>query len=122
MAVSMQKMQHTMSIILTIGTLLSLAIVALGGGLYLLKNGHQSMAWELLQTNNYATTLPQIWEAAITFSPLGIVEAGLLLLVATQVIRVGLLVWFYLAIRDVRFAMISIFVLALMLYSLVWRG
>ncbi len=122
MTLSMQRMQHIMSVILTVGTLLSLGIVTLGGALYLFHFGHQNMAWELVQSNDYATTIPQIWQAASTFSPLGIVELGLVLLVATQVIRVALLVGFYAVIRDTRFTLICVFVLALMLYSLIWHG
>lgn len=119
---STKKMEELISMVLIIGTLLSAAFVIIGGTLYLLQNGSENVHTELLQNNAYPTSIKQIWIIALSFSPLGMIELGLLLLVATQILRVGLLAWFYAYIRDYRFTCMSLFILLMLLYSFVLRN
>lgn len=117
-----KTMQKLLGAILLSGTLISLAIVTIGGVLYLMQNGTDLMSFsELRIPPNQAMTTQQIWTLAFSFSPLGIVALGLLLLVTTQLLRVGLLLIYYTAIRDYWFILISGFILAVLAYSFIWR-
>ncbi len=90
--------------------------------MYLLQFGSNNMHTELVETTSYATNMTLIWHTALSFSPLGLIELGLLTLVVTQIMRVGLLVWFYSATQDYLFALISLFILLALIYSLIWRN
>ena len=114
---SPKQTQQMISWILTIGTLISAAFVLLGGVLFLMQVGSHHMQEEVLQSRVIFTSLPQIWSAAWHLSPLGIVELGVILLIATQVLRVLLLVAFYASIHDVMFTCISIFIFLALMYS-----
>lgn len=113
--------EEIMSWILTTGMLISLFLVILGGIMYLIQYGNEPLNIKLLQANHDYTTLKQIWQGVYSFSPFGIIQLGVIVLVATQVARVGLLIWFYTLIRDYGFALISVFILLIILYSFFGR-
>jgi uncharacterized membrane protein len=119
---STKEMQNTISLILLSGTLLSAALVIIGGIMYLSEHGSQIMPFELLQTDMVPTSMKQVWQFALSFSSLAIIELGLLLLVATQMVRVALLCWFYAMQKDLAFLFISLFVLVILIYSCFWRS
>lgn len=119
---SIKKMEVLMSLILTAGMIVSISLVLIGGTLYLLQHGSQHMHYDMMQVDYYKTNLTLIWNAAISFSPVGIIELGLITLVATQGIRVALLVGFYAAIQDYKFLLISLFIISVLIYSLFFRN
>lgn len=116
--ISNQQLEKKMGTILLVGTLLALALVIIGGGWYLIENGAAPLQTELLSVSHDQTSLTQILEKALSLSPISLIELGLLTLVATQVIRVGLLVWFYFRLHDYWFVLISLFVFLVLVYSL----
>lgn len=111
------RVQTLISKILTTGTLLAASVVLIGGILFLYQQGQEPISILLAQPNLHLTSLPLIWQAAITFSPLGIIAIGVLILIVTQLLRVALLVWYYQSIHDRYFTIISLFVLCVLLYS-----
>lgn len=117
-----KEMEKVMGLLLLIGTLTSLAIVIVGGGWYLAQFGSDDMQFELLQTDNNTHTIHDIWRMAFTFTPLGIIQLGLLLLVATQTFRVGLLCFYYARVKDYTFTLISTFILLVLVYCTFWRN
>ena len=119
---STQKMQDVISMLLIIGMLISVMIVAIGGTLYLLQHGNENLQTELLTAESGYHSIQQIWQIAFSFTPIGIIELGLLTLVATQILRVALLTWFYAVIRDYWFTGFSFFILVVLIYSSVLRG
>jgi len=119
---SIKKMQTMMGFILLVGTLLSTILVTLGGILYLLQSGSDSIQNEWLPIDATYMSIQQIWQFALSFSPLGMIELGLLLLVATQTVRVALLCWFYAMIQDYKFLIISSLILIMLIYSSFWRS
>jgi uncharacterized membrane protein len=116
-----KKMEAVMSVLLNVGTFFSALLVLCGGTLFLWHNKHILLRTELLE-NNYQISVKHIWQNTSILSPLGIIEIGLLALVATQILRVALLVWFYFTTRDYRFTLICAFVLIILLYSFVFRN
>lgn len=113
-----RKIETIMSVILSIGLMISVGFVILGGAIYLFKHAHENIHFDAV--NPVYSTNPQlILENALYFSPFGIIQLGLLILVLTQIARVGLLVWFYGVIRDYWFFFISLFVLIVLIGSII---
>lgn len=104
-----QQMQYWMSRLLLTGTLLALTVVTLGGIWYLTLHGSSPLQTELF--NVHASDLK------IT-APLGFIELGLYLLIATQVLRLIWLLWFYIKDHDYWFSIFTAFILCLIIYSL----
>lgn len=114
--------QRTISLLMLLGILISATLVLIGGALYLQQYGYENLRVELLQTDIYqASVIEMLKEVFLSLSPLGIVELGLLSLVATQILRVGLLAIYYIYIKDYWFTLISTFILLMLIYSFLWR-
>jgi uncharacterized membrane protein len=64
-------------------------------------------------------TFSGIIDEALHFRGRGIIQLGLVLLIATPVARVAFSIWGFLAERDRMYAAFTAFVLAVLLYSLV---
>lgn len=118
---NLMRMEKAMSLILTTGMIISLIFVTIGGGLYLYQSGYENAAQVFHSGVNFQTTVEQIFISAFSFSPFGIIELGVLMLVATQSVRVGLLVWYYAMKKDRAFTGISLFILAVLIYSFFFR-
>jgi uncharacterized membrane protein len=103
--------------LLLIGTLISTMIVLIGGIWYLWQYGDDNMQFELLRSIPEATTVSEVWRVAFSFTPLGIVQLGLLALVGTQLLRVALLFAYYIKIRDLWFSIFCGFVMLVLIYS-----
>lgn len=115
--ISSDRMQLIISKILLFGTLLSTFIVMIGGIMYLTQHGFDPMQSELLKSDANHLTAKQIWLHAFSFTSLGIVALGLLALVTTQILRVGMLMFFYLINRDYAFTLFAGFILIVLIYS-----
>lgn len=120
--ISIKRIEEIIGIILIIGTLCTAALVILGGSIFLIQHGQENMQTELLNADHYAIPITTLLiQDTVAFSPMAIIELGLLLLVAIQVLRVLLLFLYYLVIRDVYFSLISLFILLMLVYSIFWR-
>lgn len=119
---SSTKIEKMITLILIVGTLISICLVMTGGIIYLLENGNTTLASTLLKSNNYHLNINSIWQNIQSFSSIGLIELGLLSLVTTQILRVGLLCWFYIITKDYWFIGFSMFILAILIYSSFWRN
>ena len=118
---SVNKMEEIMSLLLLCGTACAAGFVCIGGLFFLMQHGMDNIQVEILQTTPLQISHQELWQFALSFTPLGLIELGLLLLVLTQIIRVALLCGFYAAIRDYWFTVICTFILFVLVYSLFWR-
>ena len=105
------------------GVLLAALVVSLGGVWFLVASH------DVLQ--NYRTfhgepadlrAVPQIMHQAIAFQPLGLIQFGLLLLIATPVARVAFSVLGFALERDWMYVVVTLLVLALLVYTLTSRS
>lgn len=112
------KLNHWMGRILHVGILLSIVLVMAGGISFLLQHGGESLQNNIFLSTNYDIDILQIWRSKLLFSPIGLIELGLLTLVMAQILRVALLSYYYIAIRDYWFMIFSLFILSIILYSL----
>ena len=117
---STKNIQEIMGFLLLIGVISSALLVAIGGTLYLVHAGSQPMPINLQETIFVDHNISP-WHFAFSFSALGMIQLGLLSLVATQLLRVALLAGFYLYTRDYWFSIFSLFILFVLIFSIIWR-
>jgi uncharacterized membrane protein len=117
--VSTKKIENFIVLILIIGTLISVGLVVFGGASYLIQHGFQPLQAHLIKPINKSAA--SILQDIFTFSSFSMINLGVLVLVLVQILRVGLLVWFYYSIRDKWFTLISAYILIILLYGLFWR-
>lgn len=99
--------------VLRTGLWLSVLIVLLGGILYLIQCGNQSIHYELFQPQLRAEFLKSC-------SGVIIIQLGLFVLVLTQVLRIGLTGWLFFKLKDYFFTWVSIGILLVLIFSLFW--
>ena len=113
-----ERMETFMSWLLLIGIGLAVLLTLAGGLVYLIQFGFDPLPLKTLQNEGIPIRLSEIWQQAAAFAPMGLIELGLLVLVATQSARVGLLAIYFRLVEDYRFTMISAFLFIILLYSL----
>lgn len=115
----LERLQYCIAWVLNIGVILSIGLVGIGSTLLLYQHGQQPLASLILPANQITIDPIGIWRAP--FTSMSFIELGLLALVSTQVVRVMLLAAFYAYIRDIWFAIISLFILATLFVSFICR-
>jgi len=126
---SKQTSNSLLSLMLRGGVVLSATVIATGLGLFLVTgqsgyafdqaSGHSYITFQETSSNQvYFPTNPvAIWQGVIELKPFAIIMLGLLLLIATPVLNVGLAAFGFLRQRDRAFSLISLFVLAVLAFS-----
>ncbi len=117
-----RRMEAIISFLLRGGVTLSAVLVLAGGILYLARHGLEAPDYrafrgepaELCCVNGIAAD-------ALSLRGRGLIGLGLLVLIATPVARVAFSVFSFLQLRDSKYVLITLTVLALLLYSL-FRG
>ncbi len=114
-----QKMDEIMGMLLRTGVVLAAAIVSVGGVVYLTRHR--------LPLTNYRVftgepaelrTISGIFHEALAFQGRGLIQLGLLVLIATPVARVAFSFFAFLYERDWTYVLVTVFVLGLLIYSL----
>ena len=107
-----------MSQLLRFGVLLSAAVVLLGGILLLLPIGRALADHrEFVGNHDGLRGLAAIFRAALALDPRGVVQLGIVLLIATPVARVLIALILFLRERDKSFVWITLIVLAVLMYG-----
>lgn len=119
--ITRRTLEDGIGLILLFGTCLALLLVTLGGSWYLWQNANLTISFGTPDANNYPHNMKEIWLSIRTLTPLDIVQLGLFTLVLTQILRVMLLLMYYIQQRDRWFTLISTFILFVLLYSFIWR-
>jgi uncharacterized membrane protein len=103
---------------LQIGVTLAALVVLAGGILYLAQNGGTPRDYRHFHHATPATTtVSGIVASATLFDPRGIMDFGILLLIATPVCRVIFGVVGFAVLRDKLYTLISLIVLGVLLFS-----
>lgn len=101
------------------GVILAAVVVFAGGGWYLAQSKGEAANYRTFHGEPAELThVPQIVGEAVSLNPLGLIQFGLLLLIATPVARVVFSVVGFAIERDWIYVAITMFVLATLLYSL----
>jgi uncharacterized membrane protein len=106
--------------LLRLGVLLAATVVAGGGLLYLARHGGEPVGYHVFRGEPHALrSVPGIVSSVTGFGARGIIQLGLLLLIATPVARVAFSAIAFMLERDRMYVIVTLIVLATLLYSLV---
>ncbi len=114
-----QKVEILMGNLLRAGVLTSALIVLCGGLTYLARHGREVPAYQVFQGEPLdLKTVSGILEECLALRGRGIIQFGLLLLIATPVARVAFSIYAFSRQHDWAYVAFTLIVLGLLLYSL----
>jgi len=105
--------------LLRVGVTLAAAVVLFGGGIYLASHGRVAPQYHVFRGEPAdLRTISGIVKDALAFQGRGLIQLGLLLLIATPVARVAFSVAAFAIQRDRLYVAVTLIVLAVLFYSL----
>ena len=115
-----QQLEVLLSNLLKYGVLIASAVVLLGGILYLIRHGAEPAEYKFFRGEPSEFRSPAgVVNAVLSGSRRGIIQLGLLLLIATPVFRVIISLLTFLLKREFIYVIVTSLVLASLTYSLV---
>ena len=115
-----RRLEGIIGQLLRAGVLLSAATVTVGGVLYLVQHHADRVSYRVFSAGGPAIqTLSGIFQSAARFDSQGLIQFGLLLLIATPVARVAFAVVGFALERDRLYTIVSLIVLAILVASLI---
>jgi uncharacterized membrane protein len=109
--------------LLRAGVTLSAVVVGVGAIVYLIRHGRSPAEYRIFQGEpSEFKSLSGILRSAFAGRGRGIIQLGLLLLIATPVARVAFSIWGFAEERDRMYVTFTVIVLAILLYSLLGSG
>jgi uncharacterized membrane protein len=118
-----QKLENIVGNLLRAGVSISAFVVAFGGIVYLARHWRGPANYRVFQGEPAdLKSVSGIVRYAFEFHGRGIIQFGLLLLIATPVFRVALSIWGFAAERDRMYMIFTGIVLIVLLYSLLGSG
>jgi uncharacterized membrane protein len=113
------QVEQVLGNLLRTGVILSSLVVLVGGSVYLARHANETVHYHVFDDESTEfRTPPNIVQKARAGSGRGLIMLGLLLLIATPVARVAFSVYAFVRQRDRTYILITLFVLAVLLYSL----
>src|SRR5262249_33475839 len=115
-----EQVEQVVGNLLRAGVILAAVVVLAGGILYLIRHGNDPRPnYEVFKGEPEELRRPTlILEAALELRSGGLIQLGLLLLLATPVARVVFSVFAFARERDFTYVALTLIVLAVLLYSL----
>jgi uncharacterized membrane protein len=118
-----ERMNRMMAVLLRTGVLLSAGLVFLGGIIFLMRHHMPVTNYRVFQGEpQELRTISGILREAAKLHGRGLIQLGLLSLIATPVARVLFSVFAFLYEKDWTYVAVTIVVLALLTYSLLGGG
>ncbi len=112
-------MELRIGTLLRIGVVLSASIVAIGAVIFLARHGAEQPAYSVFRGEPAdLRSLRGIVEHALDLRGAGVIQLGLLVLLGTPVARVALAAYAFARQRDRLYVAVTLFVLAVLLYSI----
>ncbi len=118
------RVEHTMGRLLQVGVLLAAAVTAVGGAIFLAKRWDEPVpnrhvfAYKGTPPPPEISSVPGVVGYALSGRGAGLIQLGVLLLIATPVARVAFSVYVFARQRDRLYIVVTLVVLALLLLSL----
>ena len=114
-----ERIENIIGNLLRAGVILAAAVVLAGGIFYVAKYGHTQPQYGVFHGEpSDLRSVSQIFEQAISLHGRGLIQLGLLILIATPVVRVAFSVAAFAVERDWLYVIVTLIVLAVLLYSL----
>ncbi len=118
-----RKIEEVLGEILRAGVILSALVVFVGGWLYLIGNARARPDYRIFRGEPAdLRTLGGIVHGALQLQARAVIQLGLLLLIATPVLRVMASILGFAAERDRMYVVFTLLVLGILLYSLFGAG
>jgi uncharacterized membrane protein len=118
-ALPAQKLDIIVGNLLRAGVVVSAAVVFAGGVIYLVRHGAETPNYHIFRGEPAGLrALSGILQDALALRGRGIIQFGLVLLIATPVARVAFLIYAFARQGDRLYAVIASIVLALLVYGL----
>ena len=116
------ELESAVARVLLIGVSLSALVVFIGAVLYLIQGHATTPNYSHFQPPASSNFITDAIQAALHGSPTGIIQCGLLILIATPVARVALCLGGFALQRDRLYVLISAIVLGVLLFSFLHSG
>jgi uncharacterized membrane protein len=114
-----RSIENTVATLLRVGVTLAGVVVASGGILYLLRHGGEASDFRTFKMPPQSDRLvPDIVSGAFHGRARSIIQAGILLLIATPIARVAVSLGGFALERDRKYVLITAIVLTILIYSL----
>jgi uncharacterized membrane protein len=114
-----RRMDEIMGTLLRTGVILAAVVVFVGGVVYLSRHRVPPTNYHVFQGEPAELrTISGILHEALAFNGRGLIQLGLLILIATPIARVVFSVLAFLYQRDWMYVVVTLFVLGLLFYSL----
>jgi uncharacterized membrane protein len=105
------------------GVLFSAAVVLAGACIYLFRHAHEPADYRIFRGEpSDFRTIPGVIRSAMGGHGRGLIQLGLLFLIATPIARVALSIVGFAIERDRMYVVFTVIVLAILLYSLLGSG
>ena len=118
-----RRMDEIMGRLLRAGVILSAVFVLAGGAVYLARHPEPVTDYRVFQGEpEELRTISGIFHEALAFRGRGLIQLGLLILIATPIARVAFSVVAFLYQRDWTYVVVTLIVLGLLVYSLLGGG
>lgn len=115
-----RSIEKMISVLLRLGVLIAGSVVLIGGIYYLVRHGGETESYSVFHgAASEDRIVPQIVGSAISLRARSIIQLGLLLLIATPILRVAFSLAGFAMERDRVYVLITSIVLAVLLYSLI---
>ncbi|MGH9545376.1 MAG: DUF1634 domain-containing protein [Terriglobales bacterium] len=115
-----QRIENILGNLLRAGVGLSAFVVFCGAVLYLARHGHAPADYRVFQGEpSELRSIPGIVRNTVDLSGRGIIQLGLLFLIATPVARVVFSIWGFAEERDRMYVVFTVIVLSVLLFSLI---
>jgi uncharacterized membrane protein len=114
-----RQMDEVIGILLRVGVSVSSLVVLAGGILYLMRHGATLPDYRVFQGEpSDLRSLRGIVQDALSLRARGVIQLGLVLLIATPILRVAFTVLAFALQRDRTYVVVTLIVLSVLLYSL----
>jgi uncharacterized membrane protein len=115
-----QRIENLLGNLLRAGVLFSALVVSVGGVIYLLRHGHSPVDFRVFRGEPAdLRDVRGIIRDTLKLRGRGIIQLGLLLLIATPVARVALSIFGFAKERDRMYVVFTLIVFSILLYSLI---
>ena len=117
-----ERLDRVIGIVLRTGVVLSAALVLIGGIAFVATHPQAANHRKFHAEPSQLSTIGGVLHGAMTLDPLYIIQLGLLVLIATPIVRVMTCAVGFAFERDWTYAIVSLIVLACLLVSIIASG
>lgn len=118
-----RRVEDVVGLLLRAGVILSATVVMLGGIVFLVRHGMARANYRVFAGEpSDLRSMHGIFRRVLAFRGRGIIQLGLLLLIATPITRVAFSIFGFAEEKDRMYVVFTAIVLAVLLYSLVGSG